>query len=162
MRLGHGDDHAYVDQDGTEQVRVSRGDGMGVSRLRRTGLPFLILSTETNKVVASRADKLKVQVMHGVEDKATALRAWIAEQDLDPARVAYVGNDVNDLAAMAVVGWPVAVADARPEVKAQARLVLAREGGNGAVREICDRILAARPGEVTSSTEAAQTPVVTG
>ncbi|MEV0892833.1 acylneuraminate cytidylyltransferase [Promicromonospora sp. MEB111] len=158
----HTDDHAYVDQDGTEQVRVSRGDGMGVSRLRRTGLPFLILSTETNKVVASRADKLKVQVMHGVEDKATALRAWIAEQDLDPARVAYVGNDVNDLAAMAVVGWPVAVADARPEVKAQARLVLSREGGNGAVREICDRILAARPGEVTAGSAATQTPVVTG
>jgi YrbI family 3-deoxy-D-manno-octulosonate 8-phosphate phosphatase len=158
----HTDDHAYVDQDGTEQVRVSRGDGMGVSRLRRTGLPILILSTETNKVVASRADKLKVQVMHGIDDKATALRAWIAEQNLDPARVAYVGNDVNDLAAMAVVGWPVAVADARPEVKAQARLVLSREGGNGAVREICDRILAARQGEVASSTAAAQTPVVTG
>jgi YrbI family 3-deoxy-D-manno-octulosonate 8-phosphate phosphatase len=158
----HTDDHAYVNQDGTEQVRVSRGDGMGVSRLRRTGLPILILSTETNKVVASRADKLKVQVMHGIDDKATALRAWIAEQNLDPARVAYVGNDVNDLAAMAVVGWPVAVADARPEVKAQARLVLSREGGNGAVREICDRILAARQGEVASSTAAAQTPVVTG
>jgi 3-deoxy-D-manno-octulosonate 8-phosphate phosphatase KdsC-like HAD superfamily phosphatase len=63
---------------------------------------------------------------------------------------------------MAVVGWPVAVADARPEVKAQARLVLSREGGNGAVREICDRILAARQGEVASSTAAAQTPVVTG
>ncbi|WP_369369623.1 NTP transferase domain-containing protein [Promicromonospora sp. Populi] len=158
----HTDDHAYVDQDGTEQVRVSRGDGMGVSRLRRTGLPFLILSTETNKVVASRADKLKVQVMHGIEDKATALRGWIAEQNLDPARVAYVGNDINDLAAMAVVGWPVAVADARPEVKAQARLVLSREGGNGAIREICDRILAARPGEVTTSPATAQTPVVTG
>ncbi|MFC6509535.1 cytidylyltransferase domain-containing protein [Promicromonospora citrea] len=158
----HTDDHAYVDQDGTEQVRVSRGDGMGVSRLRRTGLPILILSTETNKVVASRADKLKVQVMHGVDDKASALRAWIAEQDLDPARVAYVGNDVNDLGAMAVVGWPVAVADARPEVKAQARVVLAHEGGNGAVREVCDRILAARPGEAAPRAVAAQTPVVTG
>jgi YrbI family 3-deoxy-D-manno-octulosonate 8-phosphate phosphatase len=151
-----------VDQDGTEQVRVSRGDGMGVSLLRRTGLPILILSTETNKVVASRADKLKVQVMHGVDDKASALRAWIAEQNLDPARVAYVGNDVNDLAAMAIVGWPVAVADARPEVKAQARLVLAREGGNGAVREICDRILAARQATAAPSTAAVQTPVVTG
>jgi N-acylneuraminate cytidylyltransferase len=151
-----------VDQDGTEQVRVSRGDGMGVALLRRTGLPILILSTETNKVVASRADKLKVQVMHGVDDKATALRAWIAERDLDPARVAYVGNDVNDLAAMAVVGWPVAVADARPEVKAQARLVLSREGGNGAVREICDRILAARPATAALSAPAVQTPVVTG
>ena len=158
----HTDDHAYVGQDGTEQVRVSRGDGMGVSRLRRTGVPFLILSTEVNSVVASRADKLKVQVMHGVEDKAAALRAWIAEQDLDPARVAYVGNDVNDLTAMAIVGWPVAVADARPEVKAHARIVLSRDGGKGAVREICDRILAARPGAAAVNRAAAQTPVVTG
>jgi N-acylneuraminate cytidylyltransferase len=63
---------------------------------------------------------------------------------------------------MAVVGWPVAVADARPEVKAQARLVLSREGGNGAVREICDRILAGRQGEAAPSTAAVQTPVVAG
>src|SRR5690606_10324945 len=110
----HTDDHAHVAQDGTEQVRVSRGDGMGISRLRRAGVPILILSTETNPVVAARADKLRVEVLHGVEDKAAALRAWLAERGLNPARVAYVGNDVNDLPAMAVVGWPVAVADARP------------------------------------------------
>ncbi|MBL0885864.1 acylneuraminate cytidylyltransferase [Myceligenerans indicum] len=157
----HTDDHAYVDQDGTEQVRVSRGDGMGVSRLRRAGVPMLILSTETNKVVASRAQKLQVEVLHGIDDKATALRGWLAERGLDPARVAYVGNDVNDLPAMAVVGWPVAVADARGEVKAQARIVLSHSGGNGAVREICDRILAGRPGEVAAaSTGAAHTTVV--
>jgi len=145
----HTDDHAYVDQSGTEQVRVSRGDGMGVSLLRRTGLPILILSTETNPVVAARAAKLRVEVLHGVDDKAAALRAWIADRGLDAARVVYVGNDVNDLAAMAVVGWPVAVADARPEVVARARLVLGRPGGDGAVREICDRILAARQGAVS-------------
>ncbi|WP_020017708.1 acylneuraminate cytidylyltransferase [Promicromonospora sukumoe] len=158
----HTDDHAYVDQDGTEQVRVSRGDGMGISRLRRTGIPVLILSTETNKVVASRASKLRVEVLHGVEDKATALRGWLTDHGLDPARVAYVGNDVNDLPAMAVVGWPIAVADARPEVKAQARIVLSRDGGDGAVREVCDRILASRPGEVAPGAGTAQAPAVTG
>ena len=158
----HTDDHAYVDQDGTEQVRVSRGDGMGVSLLRRTGIPILILSTETNKVVASRASKLRVEVLHGVEDKAAALRGWLAEHDLDPARVAYVGNDINDLPAMAAVGWPIAVADARPEVKAQAMIVLSRDGGNGAVREICDRILASRPDEAALNVGTAQVPIVTG
>lgn len=156
----HTDDAAWVDQDGTEQVRVTRGDGMGISLLRRqVGIPVLILSTETNPVVAARAAKLRVDVRHGVDDKAAALRDWIADHGLDPARVAYVGNDVNDLAAMAVVGWPVAVADARPEAFAAARIVLSRPGGKGAVREVCDRILASRPTAAGPGTGAPTTPV---
>jgi len=140
----HTDDHAYVDAAGVESVRVHRGDGMGVNLLRRAEVPLLILSTERNPVVRARADKLGVDVLHGIEDKAAALDEWIAVNRLDPDRVAYVGNDVNDLAAMARVGWPVAVADAHPRVRAAARLVLDRRGGDGAVREVCDRIVAAR------------------
>src|SRR5699024_8562001 len=56
------------------------------------------------------------------------------------ARVAYVGNDINDLEAFDVVGWPIAVADAHPKVLAAARVVLDRPGGRGAVREVCDLI----------------------
>ncbi len=141
----HTDDHAWVDGAGVESVRVHRGDGMGVNLLRRVaGVPLLILSTERNPVVRARADKLGVDVLHGVEDKAAALDEWIAVNRLDPDRVAYVGNDVNDLAAMARVGWPVAVADAHPRVRAAARVVLERKGGDGAVREVCDRIVDAR------------------
>ncbi|GII99589.1 YrbI family 3-deoxy-D-manno-octulosonate 8-phosphate phosphatase [Sediminihabitans luteus] len=140
----HTDDHAYVAQDGTESVRVHRGDGLGVAALRRAGVPVLILSTEHNPVVAARAAKLGVDVLHGVDDKAAALRDWIAAHRLDPDRVAYVGNDVNDLGPLHVVGWPVAVADARPEVRAAARVVLDHAGGTGAVREICDLVAAAR------------------
>ncbi|WP_151525839.1 acylneuraminate cytidylyltransferase [Serinicoccus kebangsaanensis] len=142
----HTDDRAVLGQDGSESVRVHRGDGMGVARLRRAGVPILILSTEVNPVVAARAAKLSVEVQHGVEDKVVALRAWLGEHHLDPDRVAYVGNDVNDLGAMGVVGWPIAVADARPEVLDAARVVLGRGGGDGAVREVCERILAARAG----------------
>ncbi len=139
----HTDDHALVDGDGGEHVQVSRRDGMGVSLLRGAGIPQLILSTERHPVVSARAAKLRVDVLQDVSDKATALQQWMAVQRLDPARVAYVGNDVNDLAAMASVGWPIAVADAHPNVLAAARTVLAHNGGNGAVREICERILAA-------------------
>ena len=64
---------------------------------------------------------------------------------IDSRDVAYLGNDVNDLPAMSLVGWPAAVADAHPQVRAAARCDLNRSGGNGAVREICDRMLAARP-----------------
>lgn len=140
----HTDDTAWVDAAGTEHVRVSRSDGMGVALLRRAGVPVLILSTEQNAVVRARADKLQVEVIHGVDDKAAVLQRWAAERGVDLAETAYLGNDVNDLPAMALVGWPVAVADARPEVLAAARFVLTRTGGAGAVRELADRVLAAR------------------
>ncbi|HVV12716.1 acylneuraminate cytidylyltransferase [Amycolatopsis sp.] len=137
----HTDDRALVLQDGTEGVLVSRSDGAGVARLNKAGIPLLILSVEQNPVVAARAKKLGAQVLHGVGDKAAVLKTWLAEQRLDPARVAYVGNDLRDLDAMAMVGWPIAVQDARPEVRQAARLVLNRPGGFGAVREVADLVV---------------------
>lgn len=140
----HTDDRAIVLEDGTEGVVVSRSDGAGVARLRAAGVPVMILSVEVNPVVAARAKKLGVDVAHGVGDKAQVLKAWLADTGLDPARVAYVGNDLRDLPCMAMVGWPVAVADAQPAALAAARLVLDRPGGLGAVRELADKVLAAR------------------
>jgi N-acylneuraminate cytidylyltransferase len=137
----HTDDTAIVDADGGERVRVSREDGMGVSLLRSAGVPMLILSTEVNPVVRARADKLRVPVLHGLDDKAAALRTWASAQDIDLADIAYLGNDVNDLPAMNLVGWPVAVANAHPRVLEAARVVLTREGGRGAVRELVERVL---------------------
>lgn len=140
----HTDDTATTTADGVESVRVSRSDGMGVELLRLAGVPVLILSKERDGVVAARARKLQVPVLQAVDDKAAALSGWLAARGLDPARCAYVGNDVNDLGAMALVGWPVAVADAHPAVKEAARLVLHRSGGHGAVREAAEYVLAAR------------------
>lgn len=137
----HTDDTAIIDADGGERVRVSREDGMGVSLLRRAGVPMLILSTEVNPVVRARADKLRVPVLHGIADKEAALRQWAREQDVALADIAYLGNDVNDLPAMRIVGWPVAVANAHPLVRAEARVVLGRRGGDGAVRELVERVL---------------------
>ncbi|GAA1657229.1 hypothetical protein GCM10009733_063620 [Nonomuraea maheshkhaliensis] len=141
----HTDDRAYIDSEGREMVLVSRSDGMGVSLLRRSGVKVLVMSTEQNPVVAARARKLGVPVLQGLADKRTVLRDWLSIEGLDPARVAYVGNDVNDLGPMSEVGWPVATPDAHPRVRAAARVVLTRPGGDGAVRELCDRVVAARP-----------------
>ncbi|WP_240325284.1 acylneuraminate cytidylyltransferase [Amycolatopsis thermalba] len=137
----HTDDTAIVLQDGSEGVVVSRSDGAGAARLKAAGIPLMILSVEQNPVVAARARKLGAAVLHGVGDKAAVLKTWLAEQRLDPARVAYVGNDLRDLECMALVGWPVAVAAALPEVRRAARLVLTRPGGAGAVRELTDLVL---------------------
>ncbi|WP_375082103.1 cytidylyltransferase domain-containing protein [Microbacterium sp. CR_7] len=139
----HTDDTASVDADGVERVRVSREDGMGVSLLRKAGIPMLILSTEVNAVVRARAEKLRVPVLHGIEDKESALRGWAEENGIALDEIAYLGNDVNDLPAMRIVGWPVAVANAHPRVLAEARVVLTRRGGRGAVRELVERVLPA-------------------
>ena len=137
----HTDDTAIIDADGGERVRVSREDGMGVALLRQAGIPLLILSTEANPVVRARAAKLRVPVLHGIDDKETALREWARENDVPLADIAYLGNDVNDLPAMRIVGWPVAVANAHPRVLEEARTVLHRRGGEGAVRELIERVL---------------------
>ncbi len=137
----HTDDTAIIDADGGERVRVSREDGMGVALLRRAGVPLLILSTEVNPVVRARADKLRVPVLHGIDDKETALRNWARENDVPLADIAYLGNDVNDLPALRIVGWPIAVANAHPLVIEEARVVLRRRGGEGAVRELIERVL---------------------
>ncbi|MCX2969286.1 MULTISPECIES: acylneuraminate cytidylyltransferase [Streptomyces] len=135
------DDRVYVDSDGRESVAVHRGDGLGIAALRRAGLPVLILSTEVNTVVAARARKLKLPVLHGIDRKDLALKQWCETEGIAPERVLYVGNDVNDLPCFGLVGWPVAVASAHGAVRGAARAVTTTPGGAGAVREIAGWLL---------------------
>jgi N-acylneuraminate cytidylyltransferase len=137
----HTDDRVLVAADGSEFVMANRSDGMGVRHLREAGYPVLILSTEVNPVVAARAAKLDVEVLQGIRVKSAALIRWAEERDIRLDRIAYLGNDVNDLGCMAIVGWPVAVPDAAPEVISAARMVLDTPGGYGAVREFADLVL---------------------
>lgn len=137
------DNRVYVFEDGREAVACNRADGIGCELLQAAGVELLILSTEENPVVAARAHKIKVPVRHGVRDKALALGQILRERDLNPEWVMYVGNDVNDLSAMRLVGWPAAPADAHPSVRSIARIVTRARGGEGVVREIADRLGAA-------------------
>ncbi|MFG2114060.1 cytidylyltransferase domain-containing protein [Streptomyces sp. NPDC048718] len=135
------DDRVHIDADGREFVSVHRGDGLGIAALRRAGMPLLILSTEENPVVAARARKLRIPVLHGVDRKDLALKDWCDEHGIDPARVLYAGNDVNDLPCFRLVGWPVAVGSAHDSVRAAARAVTDAPGGFGAIREIAAWLL---------------------
>ncbi|MGW3624453.1 cytidylyltransferase domain-containing protein [Streptomyces sp. NPDC000880] len=135
------DDRVYIDADGHETVAVHRGDGLGIAHLRKAGLELLILSTEQNPVVAARARKLRIPVLHGIDRKDLALKQWCEEREIAPDRVLYVGNDVNDLPCFNLVGWPVAVASAHGSVRAAARAVTATRGGEGAIREIASWLL---------------------
>ena len=137
------DNGVLVDAQAGESVRCDRGDGWGIGRLRDAGVPMMVLSTEEHPVVAARCRKLKLSCVQGSADKAASLAMLLGEKGIDPAEVIYVGNDVNDLGCLRMVGMPVAVGDAHPEVMAASKLVLTRRGGRGAVREFCDLLLAA-------------------
>lgn len=138
------DDRVLVDQHGIESVWCHRGDGWGIARLRDAGVPIVVLSTETNPVVTARCEKLRIDVMQSCDDKLRQLRQLAGARGVAASRVAFVGNDLNDLPGLRWVGVPIAVADAAPDVRAACRYVTHRPGGRGAVREVAEWILAAR------------------
>ncbi len=135
------DDRVWVDQDGRESVACSRSDGMGIELLREAGLPMTVISKERNTVVAARCRKLAIEHAHGIADKLPLLRAWLAENGIDPGDAIYVGNDINDLDCMRHVGCAAAPADAHPCARETADILLTAEGGRGAIRELADLIL---------------------
>ncbi len=135
------DNRVWVNGQGRESVAAHRGDGWGLARLREVGVEVVVLSTETDPVVAARCGKLGLPVVQGLADKGAALQDLLRDREMEPGRVVYLGNDVNDLPCFPLVGCAVVVADAHPAATAQADLVLGRAGVQGAVRELCDLLL---------------------
>lgn len=136
------DNRVWVDEEGHEQIAANRSDSLGMQLVReQTSIQMLVLSRETNPVVAARCRKLKLPVLQAVQDKASALQNLLSEKGINPADVIYMGNDVNDLPCFPLVGYTVAPADSHPQVLREADLVLKLNGGHGAVRELCDMIL---------------------
>lgn len=138
------DDTVIVREDGTESVIANRGDGMGILRLKRSGVRAVVISKETNVVVAARCRKLDLQCHHGIDDKLTLLKDLAGRENVAREHIAFVGNDVNDVECIAWSGCGIAVANSRPEALAVADWVTHAPGGHGAVREICEAIIAAR------------------
>ena len=132
------DNLVYVFEDGREAVRCSRGDGMGLQKLKRLGIEAIIISTEQNPVVTARAQKLKIRCLQDCRDKRAELEKITQEMGISLAEVAFVGSDINDEACLTSVGMPIVVQDAHPDVLPLARYRTRKTGGNGAVREICD------------------------
>ncbi|MCR4586648.1 MAG: HAD hydrolase family protein [Lachnospiraceae bacterium] len=134
------DNRVSVDQDGKESVCVNRSDGYGVGMIRKCGIPQIIISTEKNPVVERRAEKLSLPVIHDVADKAEILKAYLDREGIDPGRVLYVGNDLNDREAMLLCGIKCAPADAEPAILKIADVIFERKGGYGVVRELAAHI----------------------
>lgn len=150
------DNRVVVFEDGREGVLCSRGDGMGMDRLRASGLPVAVISKEGNPVVTARCRKLKIPCIQGVGDKLPVLSGIVADQGITLADVAYMGNDINDLECMQAVGLAIAPADAELPILRIAGLVTIAKGGFGAVREVADLIVAARDAERDGGPEPAR------
>ena len=141
------DNRVWVSEDGRESVACWRSDGLGLARVRLLGLPMAILSTEVNPVVLRRAEKLRLDCLHGLHDKATAFQELTASHGLQTSDFAYIGNDINDNQCLTIAGLAVIPADAHPAVRPLANLILANGGGRGAVREFFDLLCGARNGD---------------
>ena len=129
-----------VDQRGNESVIVNRGDGLAVSIIKRMNIPQLILSTEANSVVLKRAKKLNIICINGVEDKKEKLKEYCIQNDINFKDVLYIGNDINDLDIMKMVGHPYCPADAHESIKSISKRIMSSKGGDGVIRELLEII----------------------
>jgi len=135
------DNNVYVHDDGSEAVLCNRSDGLGISALKKYGVPLLVLSKEKNPVVQKRCQKLGILCAQGIDDKKTYLVTWLKKHAINPQNVIYLGNDTNDIECLVFVGCGVVVADAHEDAKKVSRIILKNKGGHGAVRELCDLLL---------------------
>ena len=108
--------------------------------VKELGIICVVVSAEANKVVKIRCEKLKIDCIHGCEDKLNEVKRILKNNDLSPENAVFVGNDVGDYECMKYVGIPIAVADAYPQIKEISRVLTKCEGGKGAVREVCEMI----------------------
>ena len=135
----------YYGPDGEVLKKFNTRDGMGLARVRQVGVAVAIISGEDSAIVHARAAKLKIDnVFSGVSDKLEVVQSLCTRGHYVLDEVAYIGDDLNDLAAMQCVGLACAVADAAEPVKSAAHYVTQRRGGDGAVRELCELIVAAK------------------
>lgn len=141
------DNTVYVSEEGLESVVCSRSDGMGIKRLQSIGIEPYIISTEVNPVVSARAKKLSIDFQQAIENKEEALKDICLEKNVDLKDTIFVGNDINDISALNIVGIAIAVNDSEEEILSHVDYVTKRKGGNGAVREVCDLIFHSKNNE---------------
>lgn len=124
---------------GLELKRFHAHDGMGLTLLGMAGLATFIITGRTSEAVARRGRELGVTEVHqGVDDKLACLEAMLPKYGASLEEVAYIGDDLPDLGVLLRVGFPMAPADARDEVKSIARVVTVAPGGHGALREAAE------------------------
>lgn len=135
------DGGVYYDATGNELKKFAIKDGAGLVMAHAAGVRAMICTGRSCEAVNRRAADLGIEVFQGVRDKAAFLRQYLAEHGLSRDQVAYCGDDLNDLAAMALCGFVACPADAVQAVRSRADYICPQKGGEGAVRGAVEEIL---------------------
>ena len=130
------DDRVWLNQEGKEFVAANRKDGLAVKKLKNLGIQVVITSTETNKVVLARGNKMGVEVLQGLSDKAVAIEQYLEQKNSSWEDIWYLGNDVNDLGAVKKAKLSICPADAVKKVRKAVDVILKTNGGYGVLSEI--------------------------
>ena len=135
----------YYTESGEIIKKFNVKDGLGIKRLIGAGVEVAIISANASEATLHRAKRLNIKhVFINVKNKLEILNQLCAQLNIDSGAVASMGDDLSDLPVMQAVGCPMTVADAMPENIDCALYVTSKGGGEGAVREVCDRIIAAQ------------------
>lgn len=136
------DGTVWLDDTGREIKRIAFADIMGVSMGQRAGLLFALVSGESGPGLDQIAAKFGIGAVYGgCKDKAAAVRDFAARCHLELSDICFIGDDVNDVAAMEICGMAVTPANAQPAAATVASMITSKPGGNGAVREVIDYLL---------------------
>lgn len=144
------DGKVVFSQNGEEGIVCSRKDSLRIKEVLGLGIKIFAISKEENPVVLARCEKIGIPCWNGVDDKLSLLKKLLLKEDVSSAEAAFVGDDVNDLNCLEYVGVPMTVADADERCKNAALYVTKRNGGDHAMREIFDLVLASRSAEIES------------
>lgn len=135
------DNRVFVFEDGREGVFCNRSDGIGFNLLKKYSFRTIIISSENNNVVHSRAKKLEVECFYGQENKLNTLKEYCEKFSISLSDVLFIGNDLNDYEVMQAVGVTACPADAHDKIIKISTFKLSKKGGFGVCREIAEEIL---------------------
>lgn len=135
------DNKVLVSENGEESVLCFRGDGIGLSQLFKNGFDLYVISSEVNPVVKRRCEKLKINCLNSIENKGSIIKSILKSKLLKKENAAFLGNDINDIQAFQNVSLTIGVNDRNPLIDDYISYVTHKSGGNGAVREVCDKII---------------------
>ena len=136
------DDKVYVDENGIEVVCCSRSDGLGIELVKKKGIKVIVVSGERSPAVRARCNKLKIPFFQGARSKLEILKRICKTNNISCSQVCYLGNDVSDIECVKFAGLGCAVRNSHHLLLKVSDYVTTRRGGDGAVREICDLIVA--------------------
>ena len=132
----------YYDANGELTKKFDMRDGMGLEILRQHGVEVVVVTSENSKLVQKRMEKLQIKhVFLGIKDKYSFIQHFMQEQNISWSNLAYVGDDVNDLACLCTVGWSFSPNNATTTVKQHVDTVLNKNSADGAIREDCEWIM---------------------